>query len=221
MTVEFRAINADREPARSLIAATLADYEKVYGDTDLGDTPSATAAEMDRPHGAFLVAYDRDRPVGCGGLKRLDADTAEIKRMYVVADARGRASAARLSSPSRKRHGDSGTGALGSTQALANRTHARCTSPPGTPRSPTTTPTRTPRTGGRSASEQPRLADGSESAPPHEPDERAALPHSASAIRSDLGLSRGFLSAPDRIRTCDLRFRRPTLYPAELRAQTG
>ena len=27
------------------------------------------------------------------------------------------------------------------------------------------------------------------------------------------------LSAPDRIRTCDLRFRRPTLYPAELRAR--
>ena len=26
-------------------------------------------------------------------------------------------------------------------------------------------------------------------------------------------------SAPDRIRTCDLRFRRPTLYPAELRAR--
>jgi hypothetical protein len=28
-------------------------------------------------------------------------------------------------------------------------------------------------------------------------------------------------NAPDRIRTCDLRFRRPTLYPAELRAPTG
>src|SRR3954453_22276108 len=27
------------------------------------------------------------------------------------------------------------------------------------------------------------------------------------------------LSAPERIRTSDLRFRRPTLYPAELRAQ--
>ena len=25
-------------------------------------------------------------------------------------------------------------------------------------------------------------------------------------------------NGPDRIRTCDLRFRRPTLYPAELRA---
>jgi hypothetical protein len=31
--------------------------------------------------------------------------------------------------------------------------------------------------------------------------------------------SAGTCSAPDRIRTCDLRFRRPTLYPAELRAQ--
>ena len=29
----------------------------------------------------------------------------------------------------------------------------------------------------------------------------------------------GFVSAPERIRTSDLRFRRPTLYPAELRAQ--
>ena len=33
---------------------------------------------------------------------------------------------------------------------------------------------------------------------------------------------RGFLwSAPERIRTSDLRFRRPTLYPAELRALVG
>src|SRR3954466_3551911 len=31
--------------------------------------------------------------------------------------------------------------------------------------------------------------------------------------------SRGSRSAPERIRTSDLRFRRPTLYPAELRAQ--
>jgi hypothetical protein len=31
--------------------------------------------------------------------------------------------------------------------------------------------------------------------------------------------SRPFADAPERIRTSDLRFRRPTLYPAELRAQ--
>ena len=31
----------------------------------------------------------------------------------------------------------------------------------------------------------------------------------------------GFLGAPDRIRTCGLWFRRPTLYPTELQAHTG
>jgi hypothetical protein len=31
----------------------------------------------------------------------------------------------------------------------------------------------------------------------------------------------GISNAPERIRTSDLRFRRPTLYPAELRAQTA
>src|SRR5262249_41313055 len=34
-------------------------------------------------------------------------------------------------------------------------------------------------------------------------------------------LSMQIFSAPDRIRTCDLRFRRPTLYPTELRARAG
>src|SRR3954447_19033604 len=51
-----------------------------------------------------------------------------------------------------------------------------------------------------------------------------------SAVRLRLDLERrngevddllGLSSAPERIRTSDLRFRRPTLYPAELRAQRG
>ncbi len=39
--------------------------------------------------GAFLVAYVKGEPVGCGAIRRLDADTAEIKRMYVEPGARG------------------------------------------------------------------------------------------------------------------------------------
>src|SRR5660398_205135 len=42
------------------------------------------------------------------------------------------------------------------------------------------------------------------------------LPLGKSGILAHTALSS---SAPDRIRTCDLRFRRPTLYPTELRAQ--
>src|SRR3954464_4291761 len=37
-------------------------------------------------------------------------------------------------------------------------------------------------------------------------------------MKAKLRPSAARFNAPDRIRTCDLRFRRPTLYPAELRA---
>jgi GNAT superfamily N-acetyltransferase len=88
--VESRACEADCEPARSLIAAVLAEGEKAYGKLDPDELPSATPAEMTPPDGVFLVAYEQDRPLACGGLKRLDAETVEVKRMYVVPEARSR-----------------------------------------------------------------------------------------------------------------------------------
>jgi GNAT superfamily N-acetyltransferase len=39
--------------------------------------------------GAFLVAYAGATPVGCGAIRRLDSETAEIKRMYVDPSHRG------------------------------------------------------------------------------------------------------------------------------------
>jgi len=40
--------------------------------------------------GAFFVAWDGDGAVGCGGIRRYDEATAEIKRMYVAPEARRR-----------------------------------------------------------------------------------------------------------------------------------
>jgi putative acetyltransferase len=40
--------------------------------------------------GAFMVAFSRGQPIGCGAVRKLDADTAEFKRMYVTPEARGR-----------------------------------------------------------------------------------------------------------------------------------
>jgi GNAT superfamily N-acetyltransferase len=40
--------------------------------------------------GIFLIAYVRCEPVACGALRRLDAKTGEIKRMYVREGFRGR-----------------------------------------------------------------------------------------------------------------------------------
>jgi GNAT superfamily N-acetyltransferase len=46
--------------------------------------------EFRRPHGVLLLAESDGRPAGIGALRRLSADIAEVKRMYVVPTFRGR-----------------------------------------------------------------------------------------------------------------------------------
>jgi GNAT superfamily N-acetyltransferase len=49
------------------------------------------------PAGVFLVLRDDDgRAVGCGGIARYDETRGELKRMYVVPEARGRGLGRRL-----------------------------------------------------------------------------------------------------------------------------
>ena len=43
-----------------------------------------------------MVARLHGAPIGCGGLKSIDAETAEIKRMWVAPEARGLGVAKRL-----------------------------------------------------------------------------------------------------------------------------
>lgn len=45
--------------------------------------------EVEEGRGAFLVLYRDGTPVGCGALRRMDAETGELKRMYVAPVARG------------------------------------------------------------------------------------------------------------------------------------
>jgi GNAT superfamily N-acetyltransferase len=49
----------------------------------------ADPAAFSAPSGAFLVAEIDGRPVGCGALKLVDAETAYIKRMWVDGTLRG------------------------------------------------------------------------------------------------------------------------------------
>jgi GNAT superfamily N-acetyltransferase len=48
------------------------------------------AEEVADGRGAFLVAYIDGRAVGCGAVRRIDPHMAEIKRMYVAPEVRGR-----------------------------------------------------------------------------------------------------------------------------------
>lgn len=45
--------------------------------------------DMIAPAGHFLVAWLDGKPVGCGGLRRFDAASGEVKRVWVARDMRG------------------------------------------------------------------------------------------------------------------------------------
>jgi GNAT superfamily N-acetyltransferase len=71
-----------------LVAELDADLAERYGGD--GEPVHAPAGVFDGPGGRMLLATLDGVPVGCVGLRRIDARTAELKRMYVRARARGR-----------------------------------------------------------------------------------------------------------------------------------
>jgi GNAT superfamily N-acetyltransferase len=80
----------DSAIAGALVAALDADLDTRYPGGE-GNVPVVLEPhEFDDPEGEFLVAWDGAVAVGCGGVRRVNGDTAEIKRMYVVPAARGR-----------------------------------------------------------------------------------------------------------------------------------
>lgn len=75
-----------------------AEMDALYGrgGVDAPEMPKAGPAQLNPPHGQFVVGYLDGSAVCCGGIKRLDAEACELKRMYVVPAMRGRGVAAEL-----------------------------------------------------------------------------------------------------------------------------
>jgi GNAT superfamily N-acetyltransferase len=88
--IEVRTVPSDAEPATALVAGMVDEVSELYGRIDVPGAPSATPADFAPPGGAFVVVYEEGEPVAGGGIKRLDDEACEIKRMYVVPEARGR-----------------------------------------------------------------------------------------------------------------------------------
>jgi GNAT superfamily N-acetyltransferase len=78
----------DGAAASDLLAAFAAEIASLYPGWHPGVGPTADPAEFVPPSGAFVVAYADGRPVGCGGVKRIDERHGEIKRLYVAPGAR-------------------------------------------------------------------------------------------------------------------------------------
>lgn len=87
--IDIRREDLTSATAQTLIAELNAELRARYP----GDGSSYFRLDPDevRPgRGAFVVAYEEGAPVGCGAVRTIDPGVAEIKRMYVTADARGR-----------------------------------------------------------------------------------------------------------------------------------
>ena len=88
-TITIAPAELTAEVSRGLIASLNAELSGLYPE------PGANHFQLDpdevaRGRGTFLVVYLGGTPVGCGALRLLDAEMAELKRMYVSPLVRGK-----------------------------------------------------------------------------------------------------------------------------------
>ncbi|MGW7525681.1 GNAT family N-acetyltransferase [Streptomyces sp. NPDC054783] len=98
----IRRVRFDHPDAVKLNDEVQAEYAERYGDD--GDATVLDTLDFDPPRGVYLIAYDEfDRPVATGGWRSQDRNEegnedgdAELKRMFVIAEMRGRGLARRI-----------------------------------------------------------------------------------------------------------------------------
>lgn len=94
--IEVTVGRGDEPEARELVAAMEAWVTEGFGPTTPDRTSTVRADEMTPPDGAFVIVREDGRAVAGGGVRRLGDGVCEIKRMFVVPEARGRGHGRRL-----------------------------------------------------------------------------------------------------------------------------
>ncbi|MFD7661720.1 GNAT family N-acetyltransferase [Streptomyces sp. NPDC059788] len=99
--MDIRPVPYDHPDAVLLDRLVQREYAQRYDDE--GDVTPLDPGMFRPPHGLYLLAYEDGRPLATGGWRSQDANPegyadgdAEIKRMFVVAEARGRGLARRI-----------------------------------------------------------------------------------------------------------------------------
>jgi putative acetyltransferase len=82
-----------------LLREAAIEARRLYADLFDPAAPMPTNAPA-QPGSVYLIAFSAGNPVGCGALRKIDAVTGEVRRMYVLSSARragiGRALLGRL-----------------------------------------------------------------------------------------------------------------------------
>jgi GNAT superfamily N-acetyltransferase len=157
-----RGQKVGREPTFSIADAGSAEarwalqqyFDELAGCFDggfvVGDAFDEAAALYSEPTGRFLLASLEGEIVGCGAVVFLDADTAEIKRMWVSPTSRGVGLGSQLLDRLEHELRLAGRRSLSWTRTRLSSRQSRCTRRLAIARSLDTTTTRTSTTGSRS-----------------------------------------------------------------------
>jgi GNAT superfamily N-acetyltransferase len=86
-SVEFKPAALDAAVSLELIEEVQQEYVVRYGSRDVTEL---SAIEFTPPQGIFMIGWDAEQPVACGGVRLVAPGVAELKRMYVVPEARRR-----------------------------------------------------------------------------------------------------------------------------------
>jgi GNAT superfamily N-acetyltransferase len=84
--------NSDSSDFRSLVVQLDADLQARYG---AQQSFFSQFNKLDHIH-HVIVAYENNQPIGCGAFKEYELGVAEIKRMYVIPELRGKGIAAEI-----------------------------------------------------------------------------------------------------------------------------
>ena len=91
--IDIRRADPTSDDLRPLVEAHFA-HSEIAGPAESNHTMDAQG--LAGPGIRFWAMYDAGRPVGCGALKTLPDNTAEVKSVHVLAQERGRGLARRM-----------------------------------------------------------------------------------------------------------------------------
>jgi GNAT superfamily N-acetyltransferase len=92
--MEVRKVRFSDAEVEPLLAGLTDEYDRRYGENI--EMTRATTHEFDPPDGLFIVLMDGSTTAAGGGIRRHDAETCEVKRMWTSSEYRRQGLATRV-----------------------------------------------------------------------------------------------------------------------------